>query len=94
MDKTTMYRHIFDAFSSLSDAQEHIPQLMVMANERVNHAKAHLGAIIEADREGYVEAMRLRPLACPLTEIQVHNLRHIREWLERRGYRLEKSDGL
>lgn len=40
---TEEIKHVFEAYSSLSDAQEPLAAVMKeTANERINHAKAHL----------------------------------------------------
>lgn len=68
MDTTTMYRHIFEAFSSLSDVQDLIEMSQdEIAQQRADHAKRHLGANIERDQEGFAEAVALLPLGCSLT---------------------------
>ena len=69
MEQTTIYRHIFEAFSSLSDAQDLADAgCKEMANDRINHAKLHLQAIIDADPEAWREAMRTAPITCSLAE--------------------------
>lgn len=75
MDQVTMFRHIFEAFSSLSDAQDVLepgrPLLvndLVAAQERINHAKLHLDAIAQSDPETWAQAMASLRLTCSLEQ--------------------------
>ena len=69
MEKLTLYRHIFEAFSTLSDAQDLITaQSPNMAIERINHAKAHLSAVSDADPETWRRALLSGSIACSLDE--------------------------
>ena len=59
--------HIFQAFSALSDSQELLTLNRLRGgNDQVNHAKRHLLAVIEGDKQAYMEAMRDLPITCTL----------------------------
>lgn len=69
MEIKEVYQQVFQAFSVLSDAQELLGWAIgewQPVNAQVNHAKRHLLSIIEADEQGYAEAMRDLPLTCTL----------------------------
>ena len=76
MDQVTIFRHAFEAFSSLSDAQDlmapddiRIPAVRsgaVAAYDQINHAKEHLDAIIQSDPETWRQAMLSGHVACSL----------------------------
>jgi len=71
MDTKEVYQELFQAFSALSDAQEELGRVVgewQPVNAKINHAKRHLLAVIEADEQGYAEAMRDLPLFCTLPE--------------------------
>ena len=69
MEKVTMFQHIFEAFSSLSDAQDLIASGMgSQASEQINHAKRHLLAITESYPDLWRQAMVSLPITCSLSE--------------------------
>ena len=69
MDQATMFRHVFEAFSSLSDAQELLAaDEQVSANERIDHAKLHLDAVLQSDLDTFRQAMFSGHLTCSLAE--------------------------
>ena len=60
-----MVRHLFEAFSTLSDVQELIAAGRTKsANDQVNHAKLHLMAIHAANPESWREAVMTAPITC------------------------------
>jgi len=73
MEKLDIYRHVFEAFSSLSDAQDLAAAGSVKAaNDLINHAKLHLLAISDADHEIWRQAMSTG-LGCSLAEEEIRN---------------------
>ena len=70
MEKIEMFRHMFEAYSSLSDAQDLIASGMgSQASERINHAKMHLDAVSHSDHDTLEllhEAMVSLPITCSL----------------------------
>ena len=69
MEKVEMFRHIFEAFSSLSDAQDLIAsRAPSRANAQINHAKMHLDAIAQSDPDLWREAMLSLPITCSLAK--------------------------
>mgnify|MGYP001343610902 FL=1 len=63
-DQLTM-KHVWEAFSTLSDAQELISMgRNESANDMINHAKQHLSKVFEQDQTLLQEAMLNMSVTC------------------------------
>ena len=63
-DQLTM-KHVWEAFSTLSDAQELISMgLDVSANDMINHAKRHLSKVFDQDQTLLQEVMLNMSVTC------------------------------
>ena len=73
MDQSTI-RHIWEAFSSLSDAQDHLATSDTKgATDRINHAKEHLVVVLhKAPEEERLEAIMAALEGCSLPKEGQH----------------------
>ena len=69
MDDALRLRHVFEAFSTLSDAEECLTEFNTAARGHIRHAKEHLDAImLAAGSEATGEAIQASLKGCGLKE--------------------------
>jgi len=67
MDDRALLRHVFEAFSSLSDAEDSLTEFHAPDRGRIEHAKEHLNAImLAAGSEATVAAIEASMAGCSL----------------------------